>query len=108
LLVGASADTTISSCTSTSQRPQALSVTVNGQPATGIYSLPAGAPRGIVVVGHGFPGTAAGGSSLVQQIATNDQVVALAMNYWGTDLVERRWLARDRGRSGLDRGEQAV
>jgi hypothetical protein len=82
----AGADTTISSCTSTSQATQPLSITVGGQTATGLYSLPTAAPRGIVVVGHGFPGTAAGEASLVQQIATDDQVIALAMDYRGTDL----------------------
>jgi hypothetical protein len=83
----ATADTTITSCTSASQATQPLTVTVDGQPATGVYSLPAGAPRGIVVVGHGFPGTAAGEAPLVQQVATDDQVIALAMNYRGTDLA---------------------
>jgi hypothetical protein len=82
----AAADTTITSCTSSDQTPQALAVTVNGQLATGLYSVPAAAPKGIVVVGHGFPGTAQSEASLVQQIATDDQVVALAMNYRGTDL----------------------
>jgi hypothetical protein len=81
------ADTTISSCTSTSQTPQALNVTVSSQNATGIYSLPSGTPKGIVVVGHGFPGTAAGQASLVQQTAANDQVIALAMDYRGTNLT---------------------
>jgi acetyl esterase/lipase len=60
---------------------------VDGQSATGLYSLPNAAPRGIVVVGHGFPGTAASEASLVQQIATDDQVVALAMDYRGTNLA---------------------
>lgn len=82
----AGADTTISACTSSDQAPQPLTVTVNGQQATGLYSLPTAAPKGIVVVGHGFPGTAQGEASLVQQLATDDQVVALAMNYRGTDL----------------------
>jgi hypothetical protein len=82
----AGADTTISSCTSTSQATQPLSITVDGQTATGLYSLPAAAPKGIVVVGHGFPGTAQSEASLVQQLATDDQVVVLAMDYRGTDL----------------------
>jgi hypothetical protein len=86
LTATASADTVISSCTSASQTPQPLSVTVGGPTATGVYSLPVDAPRGVVVVGHGFPGTAAGEAGLVQQIATDDHVVALAMNYRGTDL----------------------
>jgi hypothetical protein len=86
LAPAATADTAITSCTATSQAPQPLTVTVSGQAATGVYSLPSAAPKGVVVVGHGFPGTAAGEASLVQQIATNDGVIALAMNYRGTDL----------------------
>ncbi|MEA2198949.1 MAG: hypothetical protein QOJ25_3000 [Solirubrobacteraceae bacterium] len=76
-------------CSSTSQAPQPLTVNVpgtGGQQATGIYSLPATAPKGIVVVGHGFPGTATTFAAQVQQIATNDHVIALSMNYRGTDL----------------------
>lgn len=84
----AAADTVVSaSCTSASQAPQALTVTVAGQTATGVYSLPATAPRGIVVVGHGFPGTSASFAAQVQQIATDDGVIALAMDYRGTDLT---------------------
>lgn len=83
----ASADTAVTApCTSTSQTPQPLAVTVNGQQATGVYSLPSQAPRGIVVVGHGFPGTATTFAAQVQQIATNDNVIAVSMNYRGTDL----------------------
>ena len=82
----AAADTTITSCTNASQSAQPLTVTVAGQPASGIYALPATAPRGIVVVGHGFPGTANSEKALVEQIAAADNVVALAMDYRGTDL----------------------
>jgi hypothetical protein len=83
----ASADTVVAApCTSASQAPQPLTVTVGGQPATGLYSLPATAPKGIVVVGHGFPGTAATFATQMQQIATDDDVIALSMNYRGTDL----------------------
>jgi len=86
----APATTIPASCTSASQAPQPLTVTVpdtGGQQATGIYSLPAGAPKGIVVVGHGFPGTVTTFATQVQQIAADDDVIALAMNYRGTDLT---------------------
>lgn len=75
------------SCTSSSTAPQPLSVTVAGQTATGLYSLPATTPRGIVVIGHGFPGTSASFSAQMQQIARDDGVIALAMDYRGTDLA---------------------
>jgi len=77
-------------CISANPAPQPLTVNVpdtGGQQATGIYSLPASAPKGIVVVGHGFPGTATTFATQVQQIATDDDVIALAMNYRGTDLT---------------------
>ena len=80
-----SADTVVSACTSTSQAPQPLTVTVAGQSATGIYILPSTAPRGIVVVGHGFPGTATTFAAQAQQIATDDGVIVVSMNYRGTD-----------------------
>lgn len=82
------ADTVVTApCTSASQAPQPLKVTVAGQIATGLYSLPATAPRGIVVVGHGFPGTSSSFATEMQQIATNDGVIALSMDYRGTDLA---------------------
>jgi acetyl esterase/lipase len=83
----ATADTAVSApCIGASTAPQPLSVTVGTQTATGLYSLPTTAPRGIVVVGHGFPGTASTFASQMQQIATADGVIALSMNYRGTDL----------------------
>jgi hypothetical protein len=78
--------TSISSCTSSSGAPVPLTVLVNGQPATGIYALPAQAPRGIVVVGHGHTSDAQDVADDVQEIASTDDVVALAMNYRGTNL----------------------
>jgi hypothetical protein len=87
--VAAAATTITPPCTSSSQATQPLSLSVPGtgaQQATGIYALPAGPPKGIVVVGHGFPGTASTFAAQVQRIATDDNVIALSMNYRGTDL----------------------
>jgi hypothetical protein len=75
------------SCSSTSQAVHSLTVLVNGQPATGLYSVPAGSPRGIVVVGHGHTSDAHDMAALVQQLATSDHVIALAMDYRGTNLA---------------------
>jgi hypothetical protein len=77
--------TTITSCTGTSQASHPLTVVVDGQPATGLYSLPSSPPVGIVVVGHGHTSDAQSEAGLVQQIAASDDVIALAMNYRGTD-----------------------
>jgi hypothetical protein len=78
--------TPFTACTSSSQATKPLSLLVHGQMATGLYSLPAAAPRGIVVVGHGHTEDAAGVASIVRQVASTDDVVALAMDYRGTNL----------------------
>ena len=80
------AATPFTTCTSSSQATKPLSLPVRGQTATGLYALPSSAPRGIVVVGHGHTGDAASVAGLVRQIATTDDVVALAMDYRGTNL----------------------
>ncbi len=86
---GASAPipTSITSCSSSAPSVHSLTVLVDGQPATGLYSLPAGRPRGIVVVGHGHTSDAQDMASLVQSIAASDDVIALAMDYRGTNLT---------------------
>jgi hypothetical protein len=80
------AATPFTSCTSSSQAARPLSLAVHGQMATGLYSLPGTPPRGIVVVGHGHTSDAASVAGTVRQIATTDDVVALAMDYRGTNL----------------------
>jgi acetyl esterase/lipase len=66
-----------------------LTVPVDGQPATGLYALPPSAPRGIVVIGHGHTADARDMAGLAQTVATNDGVIALAMDYRDTDLSTR-------------------
>jgi hypothetical protein len=83
------ATTSVTSCTSTSRGTHPLTVLVDGQPATGLYSLPAGPVRGIVVVGHGHTGDAHSEAGLVQEIASSDNVIALAMDYRGTNPTTR-------------------
>jgi acetyl esterase/lipase len=61
-----------------------LDITVGGVPTYGIYSVPATAPKGIVVVGHGHGATARSESALVQDIAGREGVIAIAMDYHGT------------------------
>jgi hypothetical protein len=78
--------TSIASCTSSSNATRPLSLLVDGQAATGLYALPAQAPKGIVVVGHGHTADAQTVAGTVAQIAATDDVVALAMNYRGTNL----------------------
>jgi acetyl esterase/lipase len=81
------AGTAAASCTSGSQAPQRFSIPVSGQTATGYYSLPSAQPRGIIVVGHGFPGTARDVAWVLERVAAQDQAIAVAMDYRGTDLA---------------------
>lgn len=37
---------------------QTLNITVAGVPTYGYYALPSGTPKGVVVLGHGYPSTA--------------------------------------------------
>lgn len=84
LTAGASAQAAAPACTSADPTPQQLNITVAGTPTFGFYSLPAGTPKGIVVVGHGYPTTAASVAPLLPGIAQRDGVIALAMDYRGT------------------------
>jgi hypothetical protein len=77
--------TSITACSSSSRATHPLTVLVDDQPATGLYALPAGPPQGIVVVGHGHTGDAHDEAGLVQLIASSDNVIALAMDYRGTN-----------------------
>jgi hypothetical protein len=85
-----------SSCQRSSQASSPLSLTVDGQPATGLYALPTGPPRGIVVVGHGHTALARDVAKLVEQIAASDDVIALAMDYRGTNPTTKfGWRVRE-------------
>jgi hypothetical protein len=61
-----------------------LNITVSGTPTYGYYSLPTGTPKGVVVVGHGYPQTAQSMVPLLPGIAQRDGVIAVAMDYRGT------------------------
>ncbi len=61
-----------------------LEITVAGTPTYGYYSVPAGTPKGVVVVGHGYPQTAQSMVPLLPGMADRDGVIAVAMDYRGT------------------------
>ncbi|MDX6615811.1 MAG: hypothetical protein QOD60_902 [Solirubrobacterales bacterium] len=71
-------------CSGDPSAVQTLNITVSGTPTYGFYALPAGPPKGIVVVGHGYPQTAASVAPMLPGIAQRDGVIALAMDYHGT------------------------
>jgi hypothetical protein len=61
-----------------------LNITVAGTPTYGYYAVPAGTPKGVVVVGHGYPQTAQSMAPLLPGIAERDGAIAVAMDYRGT------------------------
>jgi len=61
-----------------------LHITVAGVPTYGYYAVPSGTPKGVVVVGHGYPTTAQSEASLLPGIAERDGAIAVAMDYHGT------------------------
>ncbi len=68
-------------------RPIAL--TVEGKPATGIYTLPAAPPRGLVVFAHGAGNTSDAWRRHVALVARRDGVIAVAMDYRGMRVTGR-------------------
>jgi hypothetical protein len=72
------------SCTGEPSAVQTLNITVGGIPTYGYYTLPSTTPKGIVVLGHGYPATAQSMVPLLSGISQRDGVIALAMDYHGT------------------------
>lgn len=71
-------------CSGEPSAVQKLDITVAGTPTYGYYAVPAGTPKGVVVVGHGYPQTAQSMVPLLPGIAARDGVIAVAMDYRGT------------------------
>jgi hypothetical protein len=71
-------------CSGEPSAVRTLNITVAGTPTYGYYSVPTGTPKGVVVVGHGYPQTAQSMVPLLPGIAQRDGVIAVAMDYRGT------------------------
>jgi hypothetical protein len=71
-------------CTGEPTSIQTLDITVGGVPTYGYYALPSTTPKGIVVLGHGYPTTAQSMVPLMPGIAQRDGVIVVAMDYHGT------------------------
>lgn len=84
-------------CTGEPTSVQTLNITVGGVPTYGYYSLPSTTPRGIVVLGHGYPTTAHSMLPLMPGIAQRDGVIVVAMDYHGTVDLEGPTGATSRG-----------
>lgn len=60
-----------------------LQLTVEGQRATGLYAVPKGKAKGLVVYTHGYSHTAESWRKHLTDTAARDGVIAVAMNYRG-------------------------
>jgi acetyl esterase/lipase len=70
-------------CSGDPSKVQRLDLTVSGQPAWGLYALPAKAPRGLVVFFHGYSHTAHSWAAHATRTAAEQGVIAVAMDYRG-------------------------
>jgi hypothetical protein len=84
IALGGTAQAEPPACTGEPTSIQTLNITVGGVPTYGYYSLPATTPKGIVVLGHGYPTTAQSMVPLMPGIAQRDGVIVVAMDYHGT------------------------
>jgi len=71
-------------CTGEPAAIQTLNLTVGGVPTYGYYALPSTTPKGVVVLGHGYPTTAHSMVPLMPGIAQRDDAIVIAMDYHGT------------------------
>src|SRR3954463_16463208 len=70
-------------CSGDPSSAQRLDLTVAGEPAWGVYALPASAPRGLVVFFHGDTHAAPSWEEHVNRPAAQEGVIAVAMDYRG-------------------------
>lgn len=64
-----------------------LTITVEGQPATGQYALPQGPPEGLVVFAHGYGHTSDSWVEHMKRTAREHDVIAVAMDYRGLTIL---------------------
>jgi hypothetical protein len=70
-------------CTGDPSAVRRLDLTVGGQATYGLYTLPASAPRGLVVFGHGYSYNVDAWRAHMVRAATRDGLVAVTMDYRG-------------------------
>lgn len=70
-------------CTDTVDEALPLDVTVDGETAHGLYALPDTAPVGIVAFAHGYGHTSASWAHHLRRVATELDVITIAMDYRG-------------------------
>ena len=70
-------------CTGNPSEVKRLDLSVGGQPTYGLYTMPAGTPRGMVVFGHGYSYNVDAWREHMIRAATKDGLVAVTMDYRG-------------------------
>ena len=78
-------------CTDSEDGALPLSLTVDGQTATGQYALPSSTPNGLVAFAHGYGHISQSWTHHLSRIANELGVIAVAMDYRGTALVNGTW-----------------
>lgn len=89
VLAFAPAAASAATCTGDPATVEPLTITVAGQPATGLFTLPSGPPRGLVVMGHGASNTADSWRKHMAATSQRDGVITVAMNYRGMQVLGR-------------------
>jgi hypothetical protein len=95
--LGGTAQAEPPACTGEPTAIHTLDITVGGVPTYGYYALPSGTPKGVVVLGHGYPATAQSMVPLMPGIAERDDAIVVAMDYHGTVDLEGPTGTRSRG-----------
>jgi len=95
--LGGTAQAEPPACTGEPAAIHTLNITVGGVPTYGYYALPSGTPKGVVVLGHGYPTTAQSMVPLMPGIAERDDAIVVAMDYHGTVDLEGPTGTRSRG-----------
>jgi hypothetical protein len=106
--LGGTAQAETPACTGEPTSIQTLHITVAGVPTYGYYALPATTPKGIVVLGHGYPATAQSMVPLLPGIAQRDGVIAVAMDYHGTTDLEGPTGTTSRGWKVAEGAEDSI
>jgi hypothetical protein len=85
-------------CPGASAQARELTITVDGEPATGLFAVPASSPHALVVFAHGYSHTAESWRDHLTRTAATEGVIAVAMDYRGTEVVDASGeVARSRG-----------
>jgi acetyl esterase/lipase len=98
-------------CTGSPHQARPITIQVEGEDATGLFAVPKTAPRGLVVFAHGYGHTSESWREHLTRTAEQDGVVAVAMDYRGTEILppdERGALPSSRGWQVTEGAEDSI